>query len=72
MGRGLFTDGFNSITHFCLGLLAVHFPILIFLFLAYQILESIMLGNDPNFFIDILEFLVGMSISYGISICYKL
>ena len=66
MGRGLFTDGFNSIAHFVLGLLAVHFPILIFLFLAYQILESIMLGNDPNFFIDILEFVIGMAISYGI------
>jgi hypothetical protein len=64
MARGLFTDGFNSLVHFVLGMLAIQFPILIVLFLGYQIVESMILVVDPNFFIDILEFVIGVMLSY--------
>ena len=64
MARGLFTDKFNSLVHFALGILAIKFPILIFIFLGYQLLESILLVYDPNFCIDILEFLIGIITGY--------
>ena len=38
-------------------------PILIVLFLGYQIVESMILVKDPNLFIDILEFLIGLLLS---------
>jgi hypothetical protein len=64
--RSIFADRFNSLVHFVLGVLAVKFRILIFLFGGYQILESIILVDDPNFFIDILEFVLGMCLSFVI------
>ena len=63
MARALFTDRFNSLFHVILGTLALRFPILIVLFLGYQIVESMILVKDPNLFIDILEFLIGLSLS---------
>jgi hypothetical protein len=66
MTRGLFTDHFNSLFHVILGVLAAKYHILIVLFLGYQILESMILVVDPNFFIDILEFLIGLMLSYFI------
>jgi hypothetical protein len=39
MPRYIFTDNFNSLAHFVLGVLAVKFPILIVLFLFYQITQ---------------------------------
>jgi hypothetical protein len=52
--RYLFTDGFNSIWHVVFGCMAVYIPLLIPLFLIYQIRQG-----KPNDFIDVCEFAIG-------------
>lgn len=59
--RHLFTDGLNSISHFVFGLFAVRFPILIPLFISYQLLDP----SDTNLLVDINEFVIG----YAVGLC---
>jgi hypothetical protein len=58
--RGIFTDGLNSFWHFVIGMLAVKYPIFVSLFIFYQILDR----HDINICIDILEFILGFTITY--------
>jgi hypothetical protein len=58
--RNIFTDGLNSFWHFVIGMFAVKFPILVSLFIFYQILDR----YDINICIDILEFILGFTITY--------
>jgi len=58
--RNIFTDGMNSFWHFVFGMFAVKFPLLVSIFILYQILDR----HDINLCIDILEFLLGFTITY--------
>ena len=53
--RFIFTDGFNSLSHFIFGILAVYLYIIIPIFLIYQFRDM----TDKNVFIDVLEFCLG-------------
>ena len=56
--RRVFSDGWNSFWHFYFGILAYKFPIIIILFIAYQVL----LGQgiyERNIEIDFIEFTIG-------------
>ena len=53
--RPLFTDGWNSFWHFFFGVIAVHFWIVIPLFVAYQCQDI----YEKNFYIDLGEFALG-------------
>ncbi len=63
MSRYIFSDNFNSLAHFVLGVLAVPFPILIFLFLVYQIVGYVIQKDD--FLIDVIEFILGLITCYA-------
>lgn len=56
--RHLFTDGFNSFSHFALGMLSIYFKWLVPTFTFYQLLDP----NDVNMYVDILEFIIGYTI----------
>jgi hypothetical protein len=58
--RNIFTDGLNSFWHFVIGMFAVKYPLLVSLFIFYQILDR----HDINICIDILEFILGFTITY--------
>jgi hypothetical protein len=58
--RSIFTDGMNSFWHFVIGMFAVKFPLLVSLFIFYQILDR----HDVNICVDILEFVLGFTITY--------
>jgi hypothetical protein len=64
MSRYIFTDKFNSLAHFVLGTLSIRFPILIFLFLFYQIVGFLIKKDD--FLIDVSEFILGIITCYAI------
>jgi len=53
--RPLFTDGWNSLSHFIFGSLATQYGIIIPLFLLYQFV----LKPDSNSWIDTTEFAIG-------------
>jgi len=53
--RPLFTDGWNSLSHFIFGCLATQYGIIIPLFLLYQFV----LKPDSNSWIDTIEFTMG-------------
>jgi hypothetical protein len=54
--RNLFTDGWNSFWHFALGYLSDENPIIIPIFIIYQLKD---LDKDENTWIDIAEFGLG-------------
>lgn len=64
--RSLFTDGWNSIWHFVFGILAIYQPIIIPVFVLYQVID----WYDENMMIDLLEFFIGYVISYFIQLIY--
>jgi hypothetical protein len=53
--RDLFTDGWNSLWHFVIGMIATKYRLFVPLFVAYQFLDT----ADVNVFIDVIEFLWG-------------
>jgi hypothetical protein len=58
--RSLFSDGTNSIAHFGFGYISRAEPIIIALYMWYQLKDY---KKDPNTLTDILEFLIG----YGVA-----
>jgi len=56
--RHLFTDGFNSFSHFTLGMIAVYYQFLVPVCTLYQLLDP----YDVNMYVDILEFIVGFTV----------
>lgn len=56
--RHLFTDGFNSFSHFTLGMFAVYYQFLVPVCTLYQLLDP----YDVNMYVDILEFIVGFTV----------
>ena len=56
--RPLFTDGFNSFSHFTLGVLSVYYKVLVPICTLYQLLDP----NDVNMYVDILEFIIGYTV----------
>uniref|UniRef100_A0A6C0BHW6 Uncharacterized protein n=1 Tax=viral metagenome TaxID=1070528 RepID=A0A6C0BHW6_9ZZZZ len=59
LARRPWTDGLNSFWHFTFGLLAVKFPLIIILFVAYQSLDI----YEKNYLVDLFEFFFGFLIS---------
>ena len=53
--RPLFTDGWNSFWHVFFGVLAIHFYIIIPVFVLYQLID----WYDVNMMIDLSEFFIG-------------
>lgn len=58
--RTLFTDRWNSFWHVVLGILSTYdkLEIAVLLFVMYQLMDA----TDPNVFIDLIEFIVGIAI----------
>jgi hypothetical protein len=56
--RHLFTDGFNSFSHFTLGAIAVYYQFLVPVCTLYQLLDP----YDVNMYVDILEFVIGFTV----------
>jgi hypothetical protein len=65
--RPLFTDGWNSMWHFIFGVLAIYVPLIIPVFVLYQVID----WYDENMMIDLLEFFIGYVISYFIQWMYE-
>jgi len=59
LARKPWTDGWNSVWHFAFGTLAVKFPLIIILFVAYQSLDI----YEKNYLVDLFEFFFGFLIS---------
>ena len=69
--RKIFTDKYNSLIHFVLGVLSYYYQFIIPLFLLYQILESyyIVYNNkkDENIIIDVTEFIIGYFVMFAMT-----
>jgi hypothetical protein len=65
--RGLFTDTYNSFFHFFFGVCSYFVPLIIPVFVTYQLLAH----RNENTLIDLLEFTIGLvliiSISYSVA-----
>ena len=64
--RQLFTDRFNSLSHFIFGLLGAYFWFIIPAYVGYQYIDI----HEPNVRIDLSEFFIGcilavVGIQYG-------
>ena len=60
--RGLFTDGWNSFSHFSFGALTNRFWWIAVLFFAYQIAEECIAEKQlykTNLFVDLVEYGIG-------------
>ena len=64
--RNLWSNGWNSFWHFTLGALSFKIPLVLVMFLIYQGFTNKGL-YDKKFFIDILEFFIGLISMIGIS-----
>jgi hypothetical protein len=64
--RPLFTDRWNSFWHVFFGAVAVHFHMIIPLFIIYQLLD----WRDRNLICDLSEFFIGYGICYMLTIFY--
>jgi hypothetical protein len=53
--RAVFTDGFNSLSHFALGVFGVYHWIILPLYVLYQYQDI----NEKNVRIDLSEFFIG-------------
>lgn len=53
-------DGWNSAWHLIFGVLSVKLPLLVPVFIFYQLLDQ----TDVNMVVDIVEFLVGSIVGY--------
>ena len=58
--RKLWTDGWNSFWHFTFGALTYKIPVILFIFLVYQLVakEGI---YERNVSVDILEYFIGLT-----------
>ena len=59
MPRPPWTDGWNSFWHFCFGALAVKYPLVVLLFVAYQCLDI----YETNILVDLYEFAIGFLVT---------
>lgn len=58
--RELGGDGWNSFWHFFFGILAYKYPVLIILFVIYQVYFD---WNNVNLYIDLAEFFIGLGVT---------
>ena len=58
--RNLWTDGWNSFWHFTFGVLTYKIPIILVIFLVYQLLAKKGI-YDKNVSVDILEYFIGLT-----------
>ena len=58
--RKLWTDGCNSFWHFTLGALTYKIPIILLIFLVYQLLANQGI-YEKNVSVDILEYFIGLT-----------
>lgn len=70
--RYIFTDNFNSLSHFFIGVISYLSPnmisiIICVIFILYQIITDLILKKNDNYIIDIIEFYIGFYILF----CYK-
>ena len=63
--RKLWTDGWNSFWHFTFGALTYKIPVILFIFLVYQLVakEGI---YERNVSVDILEYVIGLISMIGL------
>jgi hypothetical protein len=63
--RKLWTDGWNSFWHFTFGALTYKIPVILFIFLVYQLVakEGI---YERNVSVDILEYFIGLTSMIGL------
>ena len=59
--RSIGADGFNSFWHFVFGILAFKFPIIIVLFVLYQLYTD---WNNINLYVDLSEFFLALGLVY--------
>lgn len=58
--RDLWTDGWNSFWHFTLGALTYKIPVILLIFLIYQLFAKQGI-YDKNVSVDILEYFIGLT-----------
>ena len=58
--RDLWTDGWNSFWHFIFGALTYKIPVILVIFLVYQLVANDGI-YDKNVTIDILEYFIGLT-----------
>jgi hypothetical protein len=58
--RGLWTDGWNSFWHFTFGALTYKLPIILVIFLVYQLFVNRGI-YDKNVAVDLLEYFIGLT-----------
>jgi hypothetical protein len=63
--RKLWTDGWNSFWHFAFGTMTFYHPVILFIFLVYQLVakEGI---YERNVSVDILEYVIGLISMIGL------
>ena len=57
--RRLFSEKFNSVAHFLLGLLTIYCPLIFPLFVIYQLRDI----SEENVEIDLAEYYIGMAVA---------
>lgn len=62
--RKLWTDGWNSFWHFTFGAMTFYFPVILFIFLVYQLVAKQGV-YERNVSIDILEYFIGLTSMIG-------
>lgn len=60
MPRNLWTDGWNSFWHFTFGALTYKIPVILLMFLVYQLIANHGI-YEKNVSVDILEFFIGLT-----------
>ena len=58
--RKLWTDGWNSFWHFTFGALTYKIPVILFIFLVYQLVAKKGI-YERNISVDILEYFIGLT-----------
>ena len=66
--RAIATDGWNSFWHFFFGFAAWYIPLIIPLFVIYQLIDP----YEKNILIDLSEFFIGFLIAFGFYISNKI
>jgi hypothetical protein len=58
--RNLWTDGWNSFWHFTFGALTYKIPIILLIFLVYQLMANQGI-HEKNVSVDLLEYFIGLT-----------
>lgn len=58
--RKLWTDGWNSLWHFTFGTMTFYHPVILFIFLVYQLVAKQGV-YERNVTVDILEYFIGLT-----------